>query len=56
LTGEEWWTVKPLCDIPPKTDVYVRLDTDPVHWLKAPWKGCQAWMNAALRYTMQHGF
>jgi uncharacterized DUF497 family protein/uncharacterized protein (DUF4415 family) len=56
LTGEEWRTVKPLYDIPPKADVYVRLDTDLVHWLKVPRKGYQARMNAALRYAMRHGF
>jgi uncharacterized protein (DUF4415 family) len=48
--------VKPLYDIPPKADVYVRLDADLVHWLKVPRRGYQARMSAALRYAMRHGF
>jgi hypothetical protein len=42
LTGGEWQTVKPLYGIPPKADVYARLDTGLVYRLKAPGKGCQA--------------
>jgi uncharacterized protein (DUF4415 family) len=56
LTEEEWRTARPLYAKTPKVDVHVRLDADVAGWLKAPGKGCQARLNAALRYAMRNGF
>jgi uncharacterized protein (DUF4415 family) len=56
MTEEEWRTARPLYAKPPKADVHVRIDLDVLRWLKAPGKGYQARLNAALRYAMQNGF
>ncbi len=38
----------------PKKGVYIRLDTDILHWLKSQGKGYQTRMNAMLRTMMEH--
>lgn len=49
MTDEDWRRAYPVTKMP-KVDVHVRLDADVLGWLKAPGKGYQARLNAALRF------
>jgi uncharacterized protein (DUF4415 family) len=55
ITDEDWQRARPAYPVTkaPKVDVHMPFTPDVLDWLKAPGKGYQARLNAALRYS--HG-
>jgi uncharacterized protein (DUF4415 family) len=50
----EGWENTVIAGLPPrKTAVHIRLDADVLHWFRAPGRGYQTRINAALRAFMQ---
>jgi uncharacterized protein (DUF4415 family) len=53
---EDWKKARPAYAKIPKADIHTKIAVDLLDWLKSDGKGCQARLNAALRFAMNNGF